>query len=128
MAIGDTDGDGRDEIVVLRSAPYPKNSVLRLDGTLALLSSSEVDHQFNDLVIEPTTAARKNVVAVENVYSYGYSLSRLLTLDPVSGEEVSRSPLLIGTAMPNSVHYVDPAGDGKLRLAIGTQVGMYLTR
>ena len=52
----------------------------------------------------------------------------LVAIDSHTGNEVWRSPPLIGEISPHSVKYVDPAGTGVPQIAIGTAAGMYLTR
>jgi hypothetical protein len=60
--------------------------------------------------------------------SSGVLSTEVVTVDAVSGAVVSSSPLLFGNVMHDSIQYVDVNGDGKLRLAIGTTIGTYLTR
>jgi hypothetical protein len=44
------------------------------------------------------------------------------------GQEIWRSPPLLGLVSRGSSSYVDADGDGKTDIAFGTSTGMYLTR
>jgi hypothetical protein len=127
VAIGDTDGDGRAEIIWLVENRDGPATVFRRDPVDArMLSAYTLPWPAQSIAIEPSQSARKNLLVsrVEGEFGAG----RLATVDPRTGAVISESPPLIGAITEDSVHFVDVSGSGDVRLSIGTEAGMYLTR
>jgi hypothetical protein len=91
-----------------------------------MLSAYTLPWPAQSIAIEPSQSARKNLLVsrVEGEFGAG----RLATVDPRTGAVISESPPLIGAITEDSVHFVDVSGSGDVRLSIGTEAGMYLTR
>ena len=134
LAAGDTDGDGRGEVFVLVNPPNPPNSppgfvgasiVVRFDSELRPRDPLTLPWRALAIAIEPSTFARKNLLVgrTEGALPAG----RLVTVDARNGAVVSESPPLIGGVGRDSAYHVD-TGSGAVRLSIGTDAGMYLTR
>jgi hypothetical protein len=127
VVIGDTDGDGTAEIAWLVAPTEGPASVFRRDALNGrMLSAYTLPWPARAIAIEPSPVARKNlrVTRVDGASGAG----RLVTIDPSTGTVISESPPLIGAITEDSVHFVDVSGSGDVRLAIGTEGGMYLTR
>ena len=123
----DADGDGELEVVALVHGPYgyePTSRIVRLDQDLTLLGAVEIEWRAEMLVLEPSMAARKNVLAPTQSSS-GWPTG-IIAVDVLTGGEVWRSPTLVGQLAPNSLHFVTIGGER--RMSFGTQFGMYLTR
>ena len=130
LLVADTDGDGTPEIYVLGST-YSGASILRFDTALNALGSVSLDVPVQSLHLEDLVSGHKNLVAsVGSPGAYPVSTTRpqLRAIDPRTGAEVWRSPVLWGTVPVNSLSYVDVKGDGVRQLAFGTTYGMYVTR
>ena len=130
MLVADTDGDGELEIVALvGDSDYFDTAaeVVRLDRNLAVLSQFAIDWRADTIAVEASSWPRKNLILPTANARVGIP-AEIVALDAVSGAEVWRSPALLGQVSPNSLHFVDPAGDGKLRISFGTRAGMYLTQ
>jgi hypothetical protein len=123
MTAGDVDGDGRVEIFLVYSGPGP--TVQRFNERLEPVASFPlVDWSPGSLSIESSAFARKNLVGTY----YGPTGSQVRVFDAGLGEDIWLSPPFHGQFPRNSIHFVDVAGDGALRMALGTYSGMFLTR
>jgi hypothetical protein len=125
--VADADGDGAVEVIVLMGSTYLYDDISRverLDANLALLGSFQLAWRGEMLVLEPSAAARKNVI-VPTADFIGPP-STMVAVDAQTGQEVWRSPLLLGQVQKSSLEVVEIGGDR--RMSFGTQVGMYLTR
>ena len=128
--VGDTDGDGDVEIVLLTgSAIYSGgNGVVTLSGNLQPqpIGSFTLPWDAQSLAIEPSPTPRKNLLVgrVSGTYYDG----SLAIVGARSGGVVSESPRLIGSLQRDSVQYVTLPGETRQRISIGTSSGMYLTR
>jgi hypothetical protein len=125
--IFDTDGDGELEVValLLDSYIYDRASRLkRFDKSLAPLGDVQLAWRAETIVLEPSTAVRKNVlVPTQNWLG---SPTEIVAVDVLTGGEAWRSPMLLGQIAKGSLHFVTIGG--KRRITIGTGAGMYLTR
>jgi hypothetical protein len=131
--IGDLDGDGDPEIAALLSFPHvdsQQSELYVLDRSLQPTVHLELPVPTSGIAIENSAFPRKNLLlGVASFLTYtGVAPSYVAAVDSRTGTEVWRSPPLIGRIAPASVHYVDPDGDGVLRLSVGTRNGMYVTR
>jgi len=126
-ALSDTDGDGTAEIVILTRhsiQPEQPTTVERLDDTLQALGTFAYQAFAYALADDPSGRLRGNLLL-----GIGDPLGGpawIAAVGALSRVEVWRSPALIGAISPNSLHVV--AIEGKTRLSLGTQSGMYLTR
>ena len=129
--VGDTDGDGELEVVLLvgqsYSSSYPTD-IIRLDESLQPIGSFTLPWSALTVDIEPSSTARKNLIVgriVGTSYSYDGAIA---IVGARSGGVVFESPTLIGSVQRKSVHYVTLPGETRPRVSIGTANGMYLTR
>lgn len=113
IAVGDVDGDAEIEIFLLADS-----EVHRLDTGLRLQGKFDVHRDATTILLEKSSGRRKNLVI--------YADAQIVVLDPKSGAEVWRSPNLIGDVSVSGVQFVEV--NGSVRIAIGTEFGMYLTR
>jgi hypothetical protein len=132
-AIGDLDGDGHADIAALLSLSYggtEQSELYVLDRNLQPTVDLKLPYATSGVAIENSAFPRKNLLLnLVPILNYnGAAPSYVAAVDPRTGEEVWRSPPLIGPISPASVHYVEPDGDGNLRLSVGTGAGMYVTR
>lgn len=91
-----------------------------------LSSQLTVPWRADSLTIEPSTSARKNLLVPTSPYAMDDAPQRIIAVDAASGAEVWRSPYLFGRITRGSIHGFRSGTDN--RLAIGTFVGMYITR
>ena len=129
--VGDLDGDGSVEVVALMPASSSSDArtqivVLKLGRNFSA-RQLVVPLRASGVAIEPSASPRKNLL-LNVVSDLDANAGLLVAIDSQTGNEVWRSPPLIGEISPHSVKYVDPAGTGVPRIAIGTAAGMYLTR
>jgi len=127
--VGDTDGDGDLEVVLLTGYAYSStpSDIITLSSSLQSVGSFTLPWSAQTLIIEPAPpTSRKNLVVSRLVGVVNDST--IAIIDARSGSTVFESPPLIGTVQPNSVHYVTLPGETEPRMSIGTTGGMYLTR
>ena len=127
IAVGDTDGDGEVEIFTMDNDHITKH-VMRLSKDLQLLSRFEASGDMVGLYLEPPGAGQRNLILAESRNSRRAAGARLYGVDPVTGVEVWRSPLLMGAVSPGSLQHVDVDGDGELEMTLGTEFGVMITR
>lgn len=113
IAVGDVDGDAEIEIFLLADG-----EVHRLDSGLRLQRKFDVHRDATTILLEKSSSRRTNIVITKD--------AQIVVLDPKSGAEVWRSPELIGDVSVGGVQFVEV--NGSVRIAIGTEFGMYLTR
>jgi hypothetical protein len=124
IEVGDTDGDGQHEIFALyRDLSGPGMRIRRFGPNMQQLNDFALPWPAYGLVIERSTAARKNLLMSE-----AQLFPHLIAVDARNGAEVWRSPALIESVYKDSVHFVDPAGNGNSQIAVATGVGVLLTR
>jgi hypothetical protein len=129
LVVADLDGDSTPEIYVLTGSYGSPSSVTRLDASLQILGSFSLGVSASSLHVEDLPFARKNLVV--SVGELGYNAStrpRLQAVDPRTGAEIWRSPVLWGAVPTRSLSYVDLDQNGHPHIAFGTTYGMYLTR
>ncbi len=127
VAVSDTDGDGRAEIILLTGA---LRQIRRFGPDHDLLNSFSVEsdtvHEEPDrLFVVPGSGGQAQLLVAYFHESLART-SRLVAYDPQTGHEIWKSPRLFGRVLPHSVHYFDESGEP--RLAIGTSDAMYVTR
>lgn len=127
LDVGDIDGDGTQEIaIVLTDSNISELQIL--DRTLSPLAKFILSDLATDVIVEPGTHARRNVIIALNNNVSGSARSYLAWVDPMTGAAVSDSPDLIGVVQMNSLHTDDINGDSQPDFMIGTNLGMYLTQ
>jgi hypothetical protein len=127
MTVGDTDGDGVPEVfVAIGEFSRDWSDVVRLDKNLHVLGEFSVPWRADSLAIEPSSSARKNLLMPTSPYGMEDAPQRIIAVDAASGVEVWRSPYLFGRITRGSIHGFRSGANN--RLAIGTFVGMYVTR
>jgi hypothetical protein len=128
--VGDTDGDGDVEIVLLTGTSIYSGGtgVVTLSGNLLpqTIGTFTLPWDAQTLAIEPSSTSRKNLLVGR--VSGGYYDGSLAIVGARSGGVVFESPRLIGSLQRDSVHYVTLPGETRQRISIGTSSGMYLTR
>jgi len=131
--VGDTDGDGDLEIVLLFGSNYSSSGteIVTLDGNLQPLSFGAFTLPWGaeTLDIEPSGTGRKNLI-VSRIASQPYNAygGIFAIVGSRSGGVVFESPALIGAVQRDSVNYVTLPGETRTRISIGTSNAMYLTR
>lgn len=123
LTAGDVDDDGRVDLF-LGYRGVDSYVVQRFNERLEPGARLALDAQPSSLSIESSGFGRKNLIGTFSE-AEGW---RLRAFDSLLGEEVWRSPPIHGPFAPNSVHFVDIAGDGAFRIAFGTYDGVFLTR
>jgi hypothetical protein len=114
VKVADLDADGLEEIVVMHG-PYLSYTLSIYDNNLASIASNHISHLFSSMHIEDLPGERKNILlATLEPSSHGFSplmLHRLHALDPFTGDEIWRSPNLLGEIPKDSLSYTDIDGD-----------------
>ena len=121
---GDLDGDGRYSVVVVAGESRSPSWLYRFDEDLNLLNRFELDLPATAVFIENSEIARKNILVA--TAQNEFARSKVSAHDPATGIRIWRSPILLGAIRRNGVQPLNIQGSN--RLAIGTNVGMYLTR
>ncbi len=135
LEIGDVTGDGIAEIIVTTAMSFvfrdPSNITV-FDGVTFVKKGSYSTASVTDLTIAPcvTPPCHLLVAVSEDVDggSYDASINNVVLLDALSGQEVWRSPPLIGPVQANSMQYADTNSDGNQELILGTSRVMYVTK
>jgi len=130
LEVGDSDGDGSDDIFALTSPNSFNGSkqIVHLGPDLSWRGSFRPAFDAETIAIEPSPFARKNLVLSTYRETFFGRRGQLVTVDATWGDEVSRSPALLVEANRDGVHYLDVAGDGRLRLSLTDSFGMLITR
>ncbi|GMG86573.1 hypothetical protein [Biformimicrobium ophioploci] len=128
LAIGDIDADGRQEIFVAAEIVFDY-WILAFNSELELLSYYPVEGELTTLAVQNYGDKNRNLVVALNDDDIGYYAdSTLYTLDPITGNEVTRSPELLGTIERGNLFFVDVANDGYIEFSYSTIQGMHTTR
>lgn len=120
---GDLDGDAVPEVVLVNSSTSAAE-IFVLDNSLNLLATSSVNDEVSDIIMEPATGGRRNVILA----MHRDNRSWLAWTDAMTGTVVSASPELVGRVQKNSLHVTDLNADSQPDFVIGTDRGMYLSR
>ena len=132
LAVGDCDGDGAPEVYALVGGYYGNDSreVVAFDASLVKRGQFTLTQAASSLYVEDLGTARKNLAVAVAVppssYVYGGDPYALAVLDPTTGDEIWRSPLLFGQVPRESVSWLRPGE--RWQLSIGTGRSMTLTR
>ena len=131
--VGDTDGDGDVEIVLLVGTSYSQsgNEIVTLNGNLQpqTIGTFTLPWDAQTLAIEPSGAPRKNLIVSRLAGPQYFAYDGILAIvDGRSGGVVFESRPLTGAIQRDSIHYVTLPGETVPRISIGTSAGMYLTR
>jgi hypothetical protein len=127
----DTDGNGGYEIYAITSVYYNSTSEIRVfDASLASLRTLTLTARATNLLLEPSSFARKNLLITTATTGCCYQspVSEIWAIDAQTGTGVWRSPGLPGEITRNGLHPVDVDLDGQYELAFGTQFGAFVTR
>jgi len=132
LAVGDCDGDGAAEVYALVGGYYGNDSreVVAFDAALVKRGGFTLPQAASSLYVEDLGTARKNLAvalaAPLTSSSYGRDPHVLAVLDPSSGAEVWRSPLLFGPVPRESATWLRMGG--RWVISLGTGRSMTLTR
>lgn len=127
VLVSDLDGDDKPEIYALRSLYYAAATLDVYDGELRSIRSLPLGVSASSLFTEESSFRRKNLLIGAGSDYYSGS-AEIWAIDPVTGADVWRSPMLVGRISPNSLRYVDVDGDGTKEISFGTTQAMYVTR
>jgi hypothetical protein len=131
--VGDTDGDGDLEVVLLTGATYSWSGteVVTLNASLQpqTIGTFALPWEAQTIRIEPSAEPRKNLI-VSRVATQLYNTdgASLAIVGARTGGIIFESPALIGAVQRDSIHYVTLPGETRPRISIGTSAAMYLTQ
>lgn len=130
LLVADADGDGTQEIYILRGLFSNGGSVQKYSPSLQLLATFAINQPVNSLHLESLPTARRNLVVStgEQNYILQYERPMLRGLDPTTGAEVWRSPPFVAPVTRNSLFYVDPNNDGRMQISFGAGANAYVTQ
>jgi len=134
LLVADTDGDGEQEIFVLSGDQYSslnQTTMQVYNSSLALQRTVTIESRINNVMVEPSSTPRKNLLVSTTTYAYSYyatGASEIWAVDPRTGAGVWRSPGFPGTFSRQSLNAVDANLDGQYELSFGTNVGAFITR
>jgi hypothetical protein len=126
VLVSDLDGNDVPEIYALRSPFNSPATVNIYDSGLQPTRSVPLGVQANRVFVEDSSFHRKNLL-IGTGPSYSTS-TEIWAIDPVTGADVWRSPMLVGQIAHNGLRYVDVDADGDEEISFGTFDGMYVTR
>ena len=130
IAAGDLNGDSRPEVVAINST-YPRGGVTLFNNQLGNLATFSLPSTANAVFIqEASHSMRKNIILSLDSDSTDYwnKEGYLAWFDPFQGQEIARSPTLIGRPQKNSLNFIDLNSDGEYNLVFGTDFAMYMSR
>ena len=127
IAISDLEGDGKLEIAAISAGPYYNTGQVTLyDYNLSPISSFSTNTGLRAVFFDDSTS---NVQLILSFSDNNYYLESgyLALVSPLTGDEIYRSPELLGVVQKNSLHYGNISGNDK-RLIFGANNAMYITR
>lgn len=129
IAISDLDGNGKLEIAAAVTGTYYGNGqVILFDSNLTQLSSFTTATTLRAVFFDAPSSDVKLILAFGDDYFYSEAPNYLSWIDPMTGNEIYRSPSLLGTVQKNSLHIADTNGNGHNELIFGTSQAMYITQ
>jgi hypothetical protein len=123
----DLDGDDAPEIYAIRSVYINPSTLQVYDGELHPIRSVPLGVRAGVLFVDDSNFQRKNLL-IGTGQAFSNGTSELWAVDPVTGADVWRSPMLIGQIALDSLRYADVDGDGRKEISFGTTQAMYVTR
>jgi hypothetical protein len=128
IAISDLDGDGKLEIAAIAAGSYYTNGQVALfDSNLTQTSSFTTGVGLNAVFFDDSSANVKLILSFSDDIFYSET-GHLAWVDPMTGDEIYRSPALLGIVQKNSLHLADTNGNGHKELIFGASKAMYITR
>ena len=127
VLVSDLNGDDVPEIYAIRQAYGLPSTLDVYDNELQPVRSMLLGVPANSVFTEESSFTRKNLL-IGTGTGYEQSANEIWAIDPVSGVDVWRSPMVVGLLSLNSLHYVDVDADGDKEISFGTTHAMYLTR
>jgi hypothetical protein len=129
VVVADLDGNSVKKIYALSAPLWTGDATLSVfDTSLRPVRSTALGVRASALYVEQSAFARKNLLLAVTQGDFHSESAELWAIDPATGTDVWRSPLLVSPIPRDSVHFVDVDGDGDDEIAFSTYFSMYHTR
>jgi hypothetical protein len=137
LAVGDANNDAAPDIIVseVQSSSSVPDRIRAYDGvSLVELLSYALSGKVSGLRVLPDAGGRARLLVAQSVlnpsgnYPYYSDSTELTLIDAENGNEIWRSPMLLGIARGHDLSVTDVNGDELPELIFGTTQAMYLTR